>query len=119
MRRIANMPGDPEQGIPAEPRGDDLRLLQSLTADAARWEVASADEKARYHATGVDLELYHELAGGRETWLSEVERRFVATSLDVDEEEKNRRKEERDERERHLLERKAEAERLAVTEQQR
>jgi len=65
MRRIANLPGDPEQGIPAARRGGDLRLLQSLTADAARWEVASADEKARYHATGVDLELYHELAGRR------------------------------------------------------
>src|SRR5215207_9483537 len=100
MRRIANLPGDPEQGIPADRRGDDLRLLQSLTTDAARWEVASADEKARYHATGVDLELYHQLASRREAWLSEVERRFVATSVNADEEGKKRRKEERDERER-------------------
>ena len=119
QRWIANLSGDPEHGIPADARGDDLRLLQSLITDAARWKAAPADEKARYHATGVDLELYQQLAGRRDAWLSEVERRFAAASVDADEQEKKRRKEEGDERERLLLEREAEAERLAETEKER
>src|SRR5262249_15217840 len=40
QRWIVNLPGDPEHGIPADPRGDDLRLLQLLIAGAARWEAA-------------------------------------------------------------------------------
>ena len=35
QRWIANSPGDPESGIPADPRGGDVRLLQQLTAEAA------------------------------------------------------------------------------------
>jgi WD40 repeat protein len=130
QRWIANLSGDPEQGIPANPRGDDLRLLQSLIADAARWEAALADEPApadvvgvyesdcsigvvryqdlpaaRYHATGVYLDLYQQLAGRRDTWLSDVERRFVAASVDADEQHKKRQQEERDERERLAFER--------------
>jgi hypothetical protein len=55
QRWIANLPG-PERGIPADPRGDDLRLLQSLIADAARWEAAPAgEEKAHYDAKGWTL----------------------------------------------------------------
>jgi hypothetical protein len=111
---IANLSGDPEHGIPADPRGDDLRLLQSLIADAARWEAAPADDKARYHATGVDLELYRQLAGRRDAWLSEVERRFAAASADADQREKKRRKDERDERERLLRERQAQNDRTST-----
>jgi hypothetical protein len=116
---IANLSGDPEHGIPADPRGDDLRLLQSLIADAARWEAALAEDKARYHATGVGLELYRQVAGRRDAWLSEVERRFVAASVDADQREKKRREDERAERERLLRERQAQAVRLAENERQR
>src|SRR5262249_44854423 len=51
------------------------RRLSRLIADAARWEAAPADDKARYHATGADLELYQQLVGRRDAWLSQVERR--------------------------------------------
>src|SRR5262249_42833465 len=119
QRWIANLAGDPEHGIPTDTRGDDLRLLQSLIADAARWERAPADEKARYHATGVDLELYQPLADRRDAWLSDIERKFAAASFEADQKEKKRQKEDRDERERLLLERQAEAERLAETEKRR
>ena len=88
QRWIANLSGDPEHGIAADPRGDDLRLLQSLIADAARWKAAPDDEKARYHATRVDLELYQQLASRRGAWLSEVERQFVAASAEADEKER-------------------------------
>jgi hypothetical protein len=67
----------------------------------------------------VYLELYQQLAGRRDTWLSEVERLFAAASAVADEQEKKRRKDDRQERERLLLERQAEAERLAETEQRR
>src|SRR5262249_41951166 len=119
QRWIANLPGDPEHGIPADPRGDDLRLLQSLIADAARWEAAPVDEKARYEATGIDLDLYQQLVGRRDAWLSDLERRFAAASADADQKEEKRRKDELVERERLLLERKAEAERLAQSERVR
>jgi hypothetical protein len=64
---IANLSGDPEHGIPDDPRGDDLRLLQLLIADAARWEAAPPDDKAPYLAMGVDLELYRQLASRRDS----------------------------------------------------
>jgi WD40 repeat protein len=109
QRWIANLPGDPEHSIPADPRGDDLRLLQSLLADAARWDAARSGEKVQSLATGADLELYQQLADRRVTWLSDIERRYVAASVDADLEEKKRRQDARDERERLLRERSAAA----------
>jgi energy-coupling factor transporter ATP-binding protein EcfA2 len=109
QRWIANLSGDPEHSLPADPRGDDLRLLQALNTDAARWEKAPADDVVRYIATGMDLELYRQLAGRRDAWFSEVERRFVLASVDADRIEKQRRKDEQDERERLLKDRSAAA----------
>src|SRR5262249_37611034 len=91
QRWIANLSGDPEHGFPADPRGDDLRLLQSLIADAGRWKAVPVDEKARYYATGVDLELYQQLASRRGAWLSEVERQFVAASAEAYEKDRKDR----------------------------
>jgi len=91
QRWLANSPGDPEQGIPPDPRGDDLRLLQQLIAEALRWQAAPSDAKARYLAMGVDLELYAQLANRRRAWLSDVERRFVEASVALQEREENER----------------------------
>jgi len=91
QRWIANGPGDPEHRIPADPRGDDLRLLQQLIAEASRWQAAPSDAKARYLAMGVDLELYAQLANRRRAWLSDVEHRFVEASVALQEREENER----------------------------
>ena len=80
QRWIANIPGDPAHGTPPDPRGDDLRLLRPLMADGARWQAAPSDRKAQTLASGVDLELYGQLAIRRQAWLSELERRFVRES---------------------------------------
>ena len=116
QRWIANAPGDLENGVAPDPRGDDLRLLQSLTAEATRWDAAPEMEKVRYRVTGVDLELYEQLVMRRPEWLSDVERGFVADSANADHAEKQRREEERAERERLLQEQRAAAERLADAE---
>jgi hypothetical protein len=112
---IANLPGDPENGVRADSRGDDLRLLQSLIADAERWETAGT--LARYHAKGVDLELYRQLAGRRTVWLSETELQFVAASAEADQWEKRRQEEESQKREVLSAEIKERAARLVEIEQ--
>jgi hypothetical protein len=58
QRWISNIVADPERGVPSDQRGDDLRLLQSLIADAARWQIAPPAEKTEYLASGIDLGLY-------------------------------------------------------------
>jgi hypothetical protein len=116
QRWIVNLTGDPEHGVPADPRGDDLRLLQSLIPDAARWEMMGT--LARYLAKGVDLELYRQLAGRRKEWLSEAEHRFVAASADAEQWERMRREDESKQRERLFEELKARAARLVAIERQ-
>src|SRR5215211_4949018 len=93
--------------------------MQSIIADATHWELAPDEEKTGYHAAGVYVELYEQLAGRRDAWLSELERRFTAASVDAEEREKKRRKDEQDERERLLVERKAEVEQMAQMERER
>ena len=55
----------------------------------SRFQQALSD--AQSLAVGTDLELYASLAERREAWLSEVERRFVADSIEADRTEKKRR----------------------------
>lgn len=80
QRWIANIPADPERSILSDPRGDDLRLLQSLIDDAARWQAAPQCRKTDYLAKGVDLELYTQLRERRLSWISKVELLFSEAS---------------------------------------
>ena len=119
QRWLANAPGDPAQGVLPDPRGDDLRLLQSLIVEAARWHAAPPDDKPRSRATGVDLELYQQLEGRRSPWLSDVERSFVADSVEADRAARQREEDARSERERLTREKQEAAESLAKAEQSR
>ena len=119
QRWLANAPGDAAQGVLPDPRGDDLRLLQSLIVEAARWHAASPDDKPRSRATGVDLELYQQLEGRRSPWLSDVERSFVADSVEADHAARQREEDARSERERLTREKQEAAESLAKAEQSR
>jgi formylglycine-generating enzyme required for sulfatase activity len=80
QRWISNIPADPQRGIASDSRGDDLRLLQSLIAGAARWQGAPPDKKADYLASGIDLGLYEQLFARRVGWISQGERAFVNES---------------------------------------
>jgi formylglycine-generating enzyme required for sulfatase activity len=88
QRWISNIPA--LRGVPADPRGDDLRLLQSLIADAARWQAAPSAEKADYLATGIDLGLYAQLCARRASWISRGERVFIDASSAVERERKTK-----------------------------
>ena len=116
QRWIANQPGDPEHGLLPDPRGDDLRLLQSLVAEAARWQAAPSDRKAQSLASGVDLELYGQIASRREAWLSEVESRFIQASVAAERVRAEHEQSQVAERERLLHER-AETEKVRAQEQ--
>jgi formylglycine-generating enzyme required for sulfatase activity len=90
QRWISNIPADPLRGVPADPRGDDLRLLQSLIADAARWQAAPPAEKADYLASGIDLALYAQLSARRPGWISKGEIVFIDASNAVERERKTK-----------------------------
>jgi hypothetical protein len=116
QRWITNNPGDPERGVTADLRGDDLRLLQQLIAETSRWQAVPSDGKGRYLATGANLELYSQLSGRRRAWLSDVECQFVQACNDAERDRIEREQAQIAERERLLLER-AEAERVRAREQ--
>ena len=52
---------------PDDPRGDDLRTLQSFIADAAGWTQADKKKKREHLARGYDLSLDRSLAIRRPT----------------------------------------------------
>jgi formylglycine-generating enzyme required for sulfatase activity/energy-coupling factor transporter ATP-binding protein EcfA2 len=87
---ISNIPADAQRGVSSDPRGDDLRLLQSLIADAARWQGAPPAEKADYLASGIDLGLYAQLCARRRGWISKGEIVFINASNAVERERKTK-----------------------------
>jgi hypothetical protein len=58
----------------------DLRTLDRLMDRAASWHAAPEAERDKHLATGAERELFAELRGRRDDWLSAVERAFVAAS---------------------------------------
>jgi hypothetical protein len=80
---VGNKPGDP--------RGDDLRLLQGLIADALRWQIAGDEDKTDCLAKGVDLKVYRKLAETRPAWLTSSEHGFVEISLSANLDEVKRK----------------------------
>jgi hypothetical protein len=64
---------------PGHPRGDDLRTLQSLIADAAGWAQAEGKRSGEHLARGHDLSLYDSLAARRPSWITH-ERAFIDAS---------------------------------------
>jgi hypothetical protein len=65
---------------PADPRGDDLRTLQSLIADAGRWAQAEGKNKQEHLARGYDLSLHCDLAARRPSWITGSERAYIDAS---------------------------------------
>jgi WD40 repeat protein len=116
QRWIANQPGDPERGLLPDLRGDDLRLLQSLIAEVARWQATPSDRKAQSLASGMHLELYGQLASRRGAWLSEVESRFIQASAAAERVRAEHEQAQVVERER-LLQERAETEKVRAQEQ--
>ena len=64
---------------PADPRGDDLRTLQSLIADAGRWSRAENKNKQEHLARGYDLSLHRDLAA-RRPWITQGEQAYIDAS---------------------------------------
>jgi WD40 repeat protein len=65
---------------PADPRGDDLRTLQSLIADATGWAQAEDKNKKEHLARGYDLSLDRDLATRRPSWIAGSERAYIDAS---------------------------------------
>ena len=92
QRWISNIPADPQRATVSDPRGDDLRLLQSLIAAAARWQGTPPDKKADYLASGIDLGLYKQLCARRAGWISQGEGVFVKKSNAIEQARKTKRR---------------------------
>jgi hypothetical protein len=65
---------------PTDPRGDDLRTLQRLIADAAGWAQADTKHKKEHLARGHDLSLHCGLAERRPSWITKSEQDYIDAS---------------------------------------